>query len=74
MARTPRIGAGLPPAEKSPQLPNPAQAAKATLAPPRLRPLSTRNYGKGGTPLSGGPGLGVGMGAGIGYGGPSYGV
>jgi hypothetical protein len=38
-----------------------------------MRPTSTRNYGKGGTPLSGSPDMGV-MGAGIGFGGPKYGV
>lgn len=46
---------------------------KAVLAPPRLKPVSTREYGKGGTPLSGAPNQGV-MGAGIGYGGPLRGV
>ena len=35
---------------------------------PRLRPTSTRNYGKGGTTYSGAPDMGV-RGAGIGYGG-----
>jgi len=43
--------------------------SKAVFAPPRLKPVSTREYGKGGTPLSGAPNMGV-MGAGIGYGGP----
>jgi hypothetical protein len=43
--------------------------SKAVIAPPRLKPISTREYGKGGTPLSGAPNQGV-MGAGIGYGGP----
>ena len=42
---------------------------KAVTAPPRLKPISTREYGKGGTPVSGAPSQGV-MGAGIGYGGP----
>jgi hypothetical protein len=47
--------------------------SKAVVAPPRLKPISTREYGKGGTPLSGAPSQGV-MGAGIGYGGPTRGV
>ena len=48
--------------------------AKSVLAPPRIRPTSTRNYGKGGTPYSGGPDVGL-RGAGIGYGGVNpYGV
>jgi hypothetical protein len=42
--------------------------AKSVLAPPRIKPISTRDYGKGGTPMSGSPDLGV-RGAGIGYGG-----
>ena len=41
---------------------------KAVLAAPRLRPVSTRDYAKGGTPMSGGPDEGV-RGAGIGFGG-----
>lgn len=52
-------------------LPKPFDPNKAVLAPPRLKPASTRNYGKGGSPLSGaGGGLGALRGAGIGYGGP----
>jgi hypothetical protein len=43
--------------------------SKAVIAPPRLKPISTRDYGKGGTPLSGTPNMGL-RGAGIGYGGP----
>lgn len=43
---------------------------KAVLAPPRLRPTTTRDYGKGGTPLSGNFAQGALRGAGIGYGGP----
>lgn len=39
---------------------------KAILAPPRLKPISTRDYGKGGTPLSGAPNMGL-RGAGIGF-------
>jgi hypothetical protein len=55
--------------------PTPVQAriqrdpTKAVTAPPRIKPISTREYGKGGTPLSGAPDVGV-AGAGIGYGGP----
>ena len=41
---------------------------KAVLAAPRIRPISTRIYGKGGSPMSGGPDMGV-RGAGVGYGG-----
>lgn len=48
--------------------PKPVDPAKAVFAPPRIKPASTRNYGKGGTPLSGAPDMGV-RGAGIGYGG-----
>ena len=52
--------------------PKPLDPDKAVLAPPRLKPTSTRNYGKGGTPLFGDPDQGV-RGAGIGYGGPKNG-
>jgi len=48
--------------------PKPMDPAKAVMAAPRMRPISTRDYGKGGTPYSGGPDMGV-RGAGIGYGG-----
>jgi hypothetical protein len=48
--------------------PRPMDPAKAVMAAPRIRPISTRDYGKGGTPYSGAPDLGV-RGAGIGYGG-----
>jgi hypothetical protein len=51
-----------------PRPPKPLAPGKAVLAPPRIKPISTREYGKGGTPLSGAPDLGV-RGAGIGYGG-----
>jgi len=54
-----------PPAPKAPK---PVDPNKAVLQPPRLKPVSTREYGKGGTPLSGAPSLGV-VGGGIGYGG-----
>ena len=49
--------------------PKPLDPNKAVMAAPRLRPTSTRDYGKGGTPMSGAPDLGV-RGAGVGYGGP----
>lgn len=45
-----------------------ADPAKSVLAAPRMRPISTRNYGKGGSPLSGTPDMGV-RGGGIGFGG-----
>jgi hypothetical protein len=48
--------------------PMPMDPNKAVMAAPRLRPTTTREYGKGGTPLSGAPDMGV-RGAGIGYGG-----
>jgi hypothetical protein len=54
---------------KVPKAPKPIDPTKAVTAPPRLKPISTRDYGKGGTPLSGAPNMGV-QGAGIGYGGP----
>ena len=41
--------------------------AKAVTKPPRLKPATTANYGKGGTPYSGAPDMGL-RGAGIGYG------
>ena len=55
-----------PPVLKAPK---PIDPNKAVLKPPRLRPVSTREYGKGGTPLSGAPDMGL-RGAGIGYGAP----
>ena len=52
----------------------PVNAAKAVLAAPRIKAVSTREYGKGGTPVSGSPDMGQ-RGAGIGYGGfDPYGV
>jgi hypothetical protein len=57
MMRPPRM-------PKSPMVANPAKAVKP---PPKMRPTSTRNYGKGGTPLSGAPDMGQ-RGAGIGVG------
>ena len=51
-----------------PKPPKPPDLNKVVSAPPRIKPASTRNYGKGGTPLSGMPDQGV-RGGGIGYGG-----
>lgn len=65
MAKTPRTPPLRPPGRPS----GPPNPNKATLAAPRLRPISTRNYGKGGTPFSGDPYQSQ-FGAGIGYGGP----
>jgi hypothetical protein len=48
--------------------PQPMDPAKAVMAAPRMRPISTRNYGKGGSPMSGAPDEGI-RGGGIGYGG-----
>jgi hypothetical protein len=48
--------------------PAPMDPNKAVMAAPRIKPVSTREYGKGGSPLSGSPNMGV-AGAGIGYGG-----
>lgn len=49
-----------------PRAPKPFDPNKAVLKPPRLKPASTREYGKGGTPLSGAPDFGL-RGAGVGY-------
>lgn len=69
MAKMPKTPSG----KKLGRPPGPLDPNKAVLAPPRLRPTTTRNYGKGGTPMSGGPSMGL-FGAGIGYGGPKDGV
>jgi hypothetical protein len=69
MARTPKPKM-MPPL---PRPPKPLPPEKAVLAPPRIKPISSRNYGKGGTPLSGSPDQGI-RGAGIGFGGPDYGI
>jgi hypothetical protein len=71
MARTPKPKMMPPP----PRPPKPLAPEKAVLAPPRIKPISSRNYGKGGTPLSGSPDQGI-RGAGIGgvFGGPFDGV
>ena len=61
MARPPKMP-GLPPA------PKPIDPNTMVTKPPRLKAVSTRDYGKGGTPYSAGPDMGV-RGAGIGYGG-----
>lgn len=47
----------------------PLDPNKAVTKVPRIKPASTRNYGKGGTPYSGSADQGI-SGAGIGYGGP----
>jgi hypothetical protein len=65
MARTP--GIGTPPVPKGPLgRPPTFDPTKAVLAAPRIKPISTREYGKGGTPMGGPPDLGV-RGGGIGY-------
>jgi hypothetical protein len=53
----------MPPQLRAPKL----DPDKVIFKPPRLKPISTREYGKGGTPLSGAPDMGL-RGAGIGYG------
>ena len=45
---------------------------KAVSAPPRMKPTSTREYGKGGTPLSGSPDMGI-RGGGASFAGPDDG-
>jgi hypothetical protein len=52
-----------------PKAPKPLDPAKAVNAAPRLKATSTREYGKGGTPMSGSPDFGATRGSGIGYGG-----
>ena len=59
--RTPKAINPLGPAAKPVNNPN-------IMAAPRIKAVSTRDYGKGGTPYSGGPDMGQ-RGAGIGYGG-----
>jgi hypothetical protein len=56
-----------------PKQPKPVAPAAAVTKPPRLKPISTRVYGKGGTPVSSAPDMGL-RGAGIGYGGPEDGA
>jgi hypothetical protein len=56
---------------KQPKAPKPFDPNKAVMAAPRIKPASTREYGKGGTPLSGGGFNGAARGAGIGFGGPT---
>jgi hypothetical protein len=36
-------------------VPKPVDPNKALMLPPRLKPIDTRAYGKGGTPLGSGP-------------------
>ena len=63
MARTPK-----PRTMRQPKIPKPVDPAQMVTKPQRLKPASTREYGKGGTPYSGNPDMGI-RGAGIGYGG-----
>jgi hypothetical protein len=51
------------------KLPDPNKVINAA---PRLKPISTREYGKGGTPLSGNPNMGQ-RGGGVSFGGPTNG-
>lgn len=44
-----------------------ADPAMAVTKPPRQKPATTANYGRGGSPYSGNPDVGI-RGAGIGYG------
>jgi hypothetical protein len=66
MAKAPKL-------PKLPKPPKPPDPSKAVSPIPRLRAVSPRNYGKGGTPLFGDPDMGI-RGAGVGYGGPKNGV
>jgi len=59
----------LNPTPPRPRAPPAYAPAKAVMAAPRMKPISTREYGKGGTPVSQFPNT-SGWGAGIGYGGP----
>lgn len=65
-----RVGTGMPVMRGNPMAPlgRPPRfdPNKAVLAPPRIKPISTREYGKGGSPYSSGPDMGV-RGAGIGF-------
>ena len=61
------------PTAPQPKPPKPPDPNKAVSSVPRLRAVSPRNYGKGGTPLFGDPDMGI-RGAGVGYGGPKNGV
>lgn len=64
----PRV-AKMPPMTPGPPIgrPKSMDPTKSIVAPPRIRPTSTRNYGKGGSPMSGAPDMGI-RGSGIGYG------
>ena len=62
-----------PPKVRKPRAPKPIDPARAVMKPQRLRPTTTREYAKGGTPYSGAPDMGL-RGAGIGYGGPDDGT
>jgi hypothetical protein len=65
MARAPVMRPRVP---RAPRAPRPLDPNKTVIAPPRIKPISTRVYGKGGTPYSSGLDMGV-RGAGIGFGG-----
>jgi hypothetical protein len=60
----------MPPPMPGPPIgrPKAMDPAKAVMAAPRIKPTSTRAYGKGGSPMSGAPDMGI-RGGGIGYGG-----
>lgn len=58
----------LNPTPPKPAAPKPYAPAKAVMNAPRMKPISTREYGKGGTPVSQFPNVSN-WGAGVGYGG-----
>ncbi len=60
----------MPPMMPGPPIgrPKAMDPTKSVIAPPRIKPTSTREYGKGGTPYSSGPDMGI-RGSGVGYGG-----
>jgi len=66
-------GLRIPRVPMTPRAPKPIDPSKAVIAPPRIKPITTRDYGKGGTPLAGAPDQGI-RGAGIGFGGPFRGI
>jgi hypothetical protein len=67
MAR--KVGMPVSPVSAPPKQPGFGAANKAVMAAPRLKPSSTREYGKGGTPYSANL-QNTQYGAGTGYGGP----
>jgi hypothetical protein len=54
------------------KVPKPLDPNKAVMAAPRLKPIETRSYGKGTSPMSSFPNTSK-FGGGIGYGGPTNG-